>query len=77
MASNAKPLAIAGTAVAGVGVLLLAFTVVRLTAIHAPGTGADIGAGLAGMLGVLLLLMGAGLGLGAYLTHRRAQNQAR
>ncbi|MCI2420018.1 hypothetical protein MOQ72_21455 [Saccharopolyspora sp. K220] len=67
----------AASIVAGAGVLLLAVAVIRLTVFHTPGAGADIGAGMAGALGVLLLLIGAGLGLGTYVTHRRGKNQAR
>jgi len=71
--ANAKPLVITTSIVAGAGVLLLAVAVIRLTVFHSPGAGADIGASLAGTLGVLLLLLGAGLGLGAYVRHRRAR----
>ncbi len=74
MASHAKSLAIAAAAIAGLGALLVIYLVTSMI-FHTPGTGANIGAGLAGMLGVLLLLVAAGLALGSYANHRRARKQ--
>lgn len=74
MASNVKSLAIAAAAIAGLGALLVIYLIIRVV-FHTPGTGANIGAGLAGMLGVLLLLVAAGLALGSYINHRRTRKQ--
>lgn len=74
MASNSKSLAIAAAAIAGLGALLVIYLIISIV-FQAPGTGANIGAGLAGMLGVLLLLVAAGLALGSYVNHRRARKQ--
>lgn len=74
MASNAKSLAIAAAAIAGLGALLVIYLIISII-FHTPGTGANIGAGLAGMLGVLLLLVAAGLALGSYFNHRRTRQQ--
>lgn len=70
MASNVKSLAIAAAAIAALGALLVIYLIISII-FHTPGTGANIGAGLAGMLGVLLLLVAAGLALGSYVNHRR------
>lgn len=59
--------------VAGLGVALLALAVLSGTVLHSPEEGADIGGGLAGLLGVLLLLVGTGLGIGRLIARRRGR----
>lgn len=70
MASEARSLGTAAAIAGGVGVLLLALAVVSGTVLHEPGEGADIGGGIAGLLGILLILLGTGLGIGAAAARR-------
>lgn len=71
MAPGSGGLGKAAAVVAGLGVALLALAVISGTVLHSPEEGADIGGGLAGLLGLLLLLIGAGLGIGWLVSRHR------
>lgn len=77
MISDAKARARVAAVVAGLGALLLLVAFLALTVFRTPGGGADIGAGIVLNLGILLFLIGAGLGIGAYVPHRRSKKQTR
>lgn len=70
MPSGRRGLGRSAAIVSGLGVVLLAFAVLSGTVLHGPEEGADIGGGLVGLLGFVLLLVGAGLGVG-WLVARR------
>lgn len=71
MRSEQRRLGRSAAVVSGLGVLLLALAVVSGTVLHGPEEGADIGGGLAGLLGVVLLLVGAVRGVRWLVARRR------
>lgn len=73
MASERRGRGRTAAIVFAVGVVLLVFAVISGTVLHGPEDGADIGGGLAGLLGVVLLLVAAGMGIGQLVAGRRGR----
>lgn len=71
MESNATSTAKAAATLAVLGVLLLVLAALSSAFPGRPEQGAGIGGTLADVLGVLLLLIGAGTGVAAGVIHRR------